>query len=200
MKHLATFFSTVLHPLLLPTLGLLVIFSTNSHFTYVPLEFKRYIVLVTLVSTCILPLSVMPLFYQLRVIKSIKMETTKERIMPLITTAFFFGLGYIFLSRFQLPSFIRIFYSGTIVAVVCALAITLIWKVSIHMVGIGGIFGALIALNITYGINTLLWLTVVLIIAGIVGTSRLKLNAHSPSQVYIGFSLGVASLLAVSLF
>ncbi len=126
------------------------------------------------------------------------MESTKERIVPLITTAFFFGLGYVFLTRFQLPAFIKIFYSGTITAVLCSLVLTLLWKISIHMVGIGGIFGALLALNIMYGINTMAWLILVIVLAGVVGTSRLKLNAHTPAQVYAGFGLGLSALLAAA--
>ncbi|WP_139314913.1 PAP2 family protein [Saccharicrinis aurantiacus] len=195
---LAKIISTLFHPLLMPTLGLLVIFSLNSHITYIPFEYRKYITLVIFVSTFVLPLSIMPLFYQLGVIKSIQMEKPKERIIPLITTSFFFALGYLFLTRFQLPSFIASFYSGTLTAVVCALLITLFWKISIHMVGVGGVVGALLAISLKYGVNTLVMLTFCVFVAGLIGTARLKLNAHNPKQVYAGFALGLFSLLVAS--
>ncbi|TLX72110.1 PAP2 family protein [Labilibacter sediminis] len=198
-KKLAAIISTLLHPLLMPTLGVLVIFSTQSHVTFIPFEFRRMVTIIILVSTCILPLSIMPLFMQLGKIKTIHMETSKERILPLLSTSLFFILGYFFLLKFHLPAFIPMFFLGTLLAVLMSMGISFFWKISIHMVGIGGLLGALISMAIKYGVNTHMWMFVAIGVAGILGSSRLALGAHNPKQVYAGFLLGLIVICVVVL-
>lgn len=199
IKKIASALSLVLHPLLMPTLGLLVIFSTQSHITYIPFEYRRLIVIIVLVSTCILPLSIMPLLLQLRIIKSMQMETARERLIPLLSTAGFFMVGYFFLQKFNPPTFITLFYLGTLIAVLLSLFISFFWKISIHMLGIGGLLGALLAVWLKFGVTTHLWMLVVLVAAGLIGSSRLLLGAHNPKQVYAGFILGVVVVSSVVL-
>ncbi|MGQ1785823.1 MULTISPECIES: PAP2 family protein [unclassified Saccharicrinis] len=199
VKKIASILSLLLHPLLMPTIGLLVIFSTQSHVTFIPFEYRRMVSIIVLVSTCILPLSIMPLYLQTGMVKSIQMETAKERIVPLLTTSGFFLLGYFFLKKFQLPAFIPLFFLGTLVAVLLSMSISFFWKISIHMVGIGGLLGALVSMSLKYGVNTHLWMLAVILVAGMLGSSRLILGAHSPSQVYSGFVLGLMVICTIVL-
>lgn len=189
-KKVASIISTMFHPMLMPTIGLLVIFSTQSHITFIPFEFRKIVTLIVLISTCILPLSVIPIFIQTGVIKSIQMETSKERILPLLVTGLFFILGYFFLKKLQLPAFISLFFLGTLVTVIISMLISFFWKISIHMVAIGGILGALISMWLKYGVNTNVWMLITILVAGTVASCRLLLNAHTPSQVYSGYFLG----------
>jgi len=199
LKKIASIISTILHPMLMPTIGLLVIFSTQSHVTFIPYEFRRLVVIIVLVSTCILPLSVMPIFLQTGVIKSIYMKSNKERILPLLVTGFFFILGYFFLKKFQLPAFIPLFFLGSLCAVLFSLIISFFWKVSIHMVGIGGVLGALVSMSIKYGVDTTMWILIAIGVAGILGSSRLALKEHNGLQVYSGFFLGLGIICLIVL-
>ncbi len=198
-KKLASLLSILLHPLLMPTIGLLVIFSTQSHVTFLPFELRRSIIIIVLISTCILPVSVIPLFLQTGLIKSLQMETSKERIIPLMSTAVFFMLGYFFLKKFQLPAFIPLFFLGTLVAVLASLSISFFWKISVHMVGIGGLLGALVSMSLKYGVNTHVWLLIAIFVSGLLGSSRLAVGAHNPKQVYAGFALGLIIICLVVL-
>jgi len=141
----------------------------------------------------------MPLFLQLGVIKSIQMESSKERMLPLLTTAGFFILGYFFLKKFQLPSFIPLFFLGTLLSVLISMSITFFWKISIHMVGIGGLLGALVSMSLKYGVNTHVLMLSIILIAGVLGSCRLLLGSHSPKQVYAGFLLGLLVICTVVL-
>ena len=62
------------------------------------------------------------------------------------------------------------------------------------MIGVGGLVGMMLGMSerLTMDLNTLLIL--LFVIAGLVGFSRLKLNAHNPFQVYLGFVVGAGSL------
>ncbi len=197
LKKIATIISTLLHPMLMPTLGILVIFSTQSHITFLPYEYRRLVTIIVLISTCILPLSVIPLFIQTKVIKSIQMDSSRERIIPLLVTGIFFMIGYYFLKKFQLPAFIPLFFLGTLVALIISLSISFFWKISIHMVGIGGVLGALIAISTKYGVNTNMWLLLGIGISGLLASCRLALDAHNPKQVYSGFFIGMLSILSI---
>jgi membrane-associated phospholipid phosphatase len=51
--------------------------------------------------------------------------------------------------------------------------------------------GALFVFGELFGFNPVWWLCVVLILAGILGTSRMILRQHSLLQVIVGFVVGI---------
>ena len=74
--------------------------------------------------------------------------------------------------------------------IVSSASITLFYKVSIHSAAIWGIVGILLPLN-KVADGLLLIPTVILIVAaGLVMSSRLMLNAHTPREVLVGSLLG----------
>jgi len=66
-------------------------------------------------------------------------------------------------------------------------------KTSLHMLGIGGIIGFVMVISYEYQLNFNALLAGLFILAGLIGLSRLALNAHRPKEVYIGFMLGIIS-------
>nr|WP_319400267.1 PAP2 family protein [uncultured Carboxylicivirga sp.] len=191
MKIFSKVFSTLFHPLLMPTIGLFLIFNIGGHFAYIPFEHKRIVYLIVFLSTSVLPLSLIPLFLLLGVIKSVYMKQRKERLLPVAFTGLFYLLGYYFLVRFPVvPYFIQGFMLATLLTIIVAMFITFFWKISMHMIGIGGLTGALLALSMRFGLDITVLFSIVVIISGLVGVSRLYLNAHTPLQVHIGFILG----------
>lgn len=191
MKYLSKILSVVLHPLVIPILGLFLVFNIGGHFSYMPLDHKRFVYLIVFLSTCILPLSVMPLFFLLGVVKSMHMRERKERILPLLFTGLFYLLGYLFLLRISVvPSFIKGFMLATIIAIGIAMIINLFWKISMHMIGIGGLTGAILALSMRFGLDIWIAFSVIVLFSGLLGMARLVLNAHTPLQVHLGYLLG----------
>jgi len=183
--------STLFHPLLIPTIGLFLIFNLGGHFAYLPFEHKRAVYIIVLLSTCALPLTLIPLFLLTGIIKSVYMRERKERIFPTLATGGFYLLGYFFLSKIEIvPAFIQAFMLATIVTICIALAITFFWKISMHMIGIGGLTGALLALSLRFDLDIWIAFSCVLLISGLLGSSRLYLKAHTPLQVHAGFALG----------
>ena len=66
------------------------------------------------------------------------------------------------------------------------------WKISLHLIGIGGVLGVFLALQIIKG-GLLNLIVALILVSGILAFARLKEKAHSPAQVYAGFLLGVFS-------
>jgi hypothetical protein len=75
------------------------------------------------------------------------------------------------------------------------LVITLRWKISAHMVGIGGLLGALLGVMVVHGAHAPVVLALAFVAAGALGTARLLVSDHTPAQVYVGTLLGTACML-----
>lgn len=119
------------------------------------------------------------------------METRQERKIPyLITAIFYFSESY-FLLNAEVPVLVKALMFGATLLVISVLLVNLFWKISAHMVGIGGLCGMMIAVSYRIQINLHFVIILLFLIAGLVAFSRLKLNAHNPAQVYLGFLLGI---------
>jgi len=71
------------------------------------------------------------------------------------------------------------------------------WKISIHAVGAGALTATVFVLSLKMYTPLTWYLAAVILTGGLVLSSRLRLNSHNPSQVWIGFLTG---LLGISLF
>ena len=199
MRIVSQIISILFHPMFMPLLGIFLIFQSGTHISYLPFEAKRIIYFVVAITSCILPLSALPLLYQLKIIKSFRMETARERFIPILLTAFFYYMGYLLLRKMGVPSMIDKFILATLIAIVGASAISYFWKISIHTTGIGGVTGAIIALSLIYGFDMSIWIALLLIASGITASARLYLGDHNPLQVYAGYFWGLGVVLGTIL-
>jgi hypothetical protein len=189
-KTLAHIVSAIFHPLVMPTVGLLFIFWSITNIILLPLEAKRIILIIVAINTLALPMLMIPLFYRLHLIKSIQMHSHRERIIPMAFTLIPYIFSYYFLNRLPIVEEIPGFMLGASITIALVLIISVWWKISIHMVGIGGITGLFFALSIRFYADVTWLLVAAVLIAGLVAWSRLSLNAHKPAQVYLGFAIG----------
>jgi membrane-associated phospholipid phosphatase len=176
--------------MLMPLLGIFIIFNSGTHLSFVSFDAQRVIYITVMLATFILPASLLPLFYQFRIIQTFNMQTARERLFPLIVTAVFNYLGLVLLRKMGLSGVINNFLTASLLALTMSAVITTFWKISLHMLGLGGVVGLIIALAIRYNLDLTLYLTLLLMVAGITGSARLDLGAHKPSQIYAGFLLG----------
>ena len=192
LKTAAKFFSYVFHPLIIPTLGMIIIFNSNSYVNFaIPFELKKAVVILVGLSTFVIP-TLFTLFLQNRgYIKTIEMETTKERVIPYGFTVIFYFFTIYMMIKAPIPPIIFNFMIGALVSVILAFIVNLKWKISAHMIGIGGLVGALIATSFLLNVNLISYITLSIFVAGLVASSRLILNAHSPNQLIVGFLIGM---------
>ena len=196
---LAKVLSTLFHPLLMPLFGVVFIFYSGSYISYLPSDIKRIIILVVGANTFGLPLLMMPLFIQFGVVKSLAMESNKERILPLAFTLIPYILSVYFLIKLPIPFVIAAFMLGASLIVASCLIISYWWKISIHMVGVGGLVGFIIAFSVRLYTDVIPYLIISIFIAGLLASARLYSKAHKPIQVYSGFALGFIIMLLIIL-
>lgn len=199
-KLLAKIISIVFNPLLMPTYGLLILLNSDTYFTMLPFHAKKVIFIIIFITTCLLPLAFIPLFMYQNLLKSLEMETIKERIIPLATVGILYFMGYLILEQMDVPSTIANVILAGAITIFIVLLITLKWKISVHMAGIGALTGAILAFSYYLETNFIIFLLASIFVAGLVGTSRLLLEHHTPTQIYTGYGLGLTVLVLTFVF
>lgn len=198
-KTFAKIFSVLFHPLLLPAIGIVILYNSGSVLEYLPFQAKKVILLVVLVSTFVLPLTFVPFFIFQRIIKSVQMENNRERLIPFFVTAILYFFCYYLLVRLGAPETITKFILAATTTVLILFLLSFKWKISAHMTGIGGLTGSLIAVSFRLGVNLEYFIIAVVIASGIIGYSRLALKAHKHYQIYLGWLTGVFLTISVIL-
>jgi hypothetical protein len=194
---MAKIISIIFHPLLMSVYGILIIFSAPTPIGYLPVTVKKLLLLITLINNVLLPLSLIPYFRYRNIITSWTVEARKERMLPLLTTSFFYSVTAFISFKFNIPPFIKSFiFSATFLAI-CVTIISLWWKISIHSVGAGALTALVIVLSVKMYTPLTWFLLGVILVSGLVLSSRLWLNSHSPKEVWFGLLLG---FLGSSLF
>jgi hypothetical protein len=199
---LAKIISVIFHPLLMPTYALLIIFNSGTHFSYMPFEIKKLVFILVLLSTLVIPVAIIPFLINLKVVSDFTMEKGRERFFPFLVTAMAYYFAYQLLKNISLTmtGFIEIMLLASAILVFFCLLVTLKWKISAHLTGIGGMMGAMIYFSLSYYVNSSLLIIALSLIAGAVAYARLQLNAHTPAQVYVGFISGFGGMAGILYF
>jgi hypothetical protein len=193
MKPIARLLSIVLHPLFMPayTLGLaLRVDPQVSFFLRAGMFWTTLIMVGTM--TIIFPLTSTLLLMRAGLVRSIELPTRQERVPVFVSTMLYYAMTWWLLQRSPLHGLLPVLFGGAFLALILTALITLRWKISVHMVGIGGLLGALCAIALLHRTPLLPLIATVLVLAGALGTARLLTSDHSPAQVYAGTVLGFA--------
>lgn len=187
----AKFISIIMHPVLMPTYALVLIFQLSNYLDYTtPPSVKFALFMIVIFNTLVMPVLISWLLLKRGLIKSFNMDKREERIVPFICNTVLMMVAYYMISRISVPKIFSMLLLGAAASVVLAILINLKWKVSIHMIGIGGITGMFFGLSTFLLIDLRFPILVSLLVAGIIGTARLCMGAHKPAQLYAGFFVG----------
>jgi hypothetical protein len=187
--------SYMFHPIFMPVYGILIYLNSGTYLEYLPFEARRAIFLIILLTTLVIPLSLLPMFLYGRLVKSVFMESQRERLIPLLAMALLYMFAYYMLVHLQVPALIKSYMLATNITILLTLFLSFRFHISLHMVGVGGLLGAVTGLGIRLSINMTLVTMIVLLVCGLVGSARLKLDAHKPAAVYSGFGLGIVVMM-----
>ena len=198
VNGVARIVSVLFHPLLLATY-LFGLFAFTLPTAFSPLKEDGHFKFVLLIFcvTFLLPALNIGLFKMLGYVKSMAMEDRKDRVVPFVFMSLLYcAITYLFYSRTRIGLHDNLLKFLLIIdiLVVVGTVVTLFYKVSVHSIGAWGIVGILLPLNKVVEDGTLFYpMLASIIIAGVVMTSRLQLNAHTPREVMIGSILGLAT-------
>jgi len=191
MKKIANLISIVLHPLLMPTIGIFLIFQSGTFLSYIPENIQRILIWIIAVITLFVPLFMVPFYWFKKIIHSYRMDTITERNIPFFITSILFLFGYFYIKQLNAPPTIQLYILSVFIVSLIVSIVTLFWKISAHMAGIGGVIGLIIVFVLKYMADMNHFLLLFIVLSGLIGTSRLYLNDHKPAQIYTGLVLGI---------
>jgi hypothetical protein len=223
IRTLAQVISFVFHPLLMLTYMLVLLLIINPYlFGVSSLGEKagKVLILQVFMYTFFIPAVSVLLFRALGLVKSIELEDRHDRIGPyILTSIFYLWLFYNLLHTdrlnvgkmqfsLQIPTAYTSFVLGATIALFLAFFINIFSKISAHAVGMGGLLG-MVAITMmwfsyeTFTVHSSILgifqlsmravLIVTIVLAGLVGTARLILQARQPMDLYGGYLVGFAS-------
>lgn len=190
LKVLSYFF----HPLFIPIMGTLSYFVITPK--YSPLEMQSGNILPIFILTVIIPIIIYFILRNLGVVSNIFLPRVNERKYPLLISL---GLLLMILLK-VIPNNYTIelyyFFLGLITATAaCLFLLFLKFKSSLHMMGMGTLLMFLVGLSIHFEINITIAISALTLASGLVATARLYFQAHSGSELLIGFLVGMTSQL-----
>ncbi|TAH41198.1 MAG: hypothetical protein EYC69_09510 [Bacteroidetes bacterium] len=190
-NNLARILSIVLHPVLMPSYALYFLLNHSSYFETTTSEHeKSALYSIILLNTLVLPILISYILVRRGWIHSFEMAKKEERIIPYISNAILLVVAYYMMRNLMLPKIFYLMILGAAAAVVFAVIINLKWKISIHMIGIGGIVGTFFGLSNFMVVDLRFPILITILIAGLLGSARLSLGAHTSMQIYAGFLIG----------
>ena len=214
LRPIAKLISLLFHPLFVVTYLLLILFTVNPYLFSVQDAKGKGLVLISVMFLSVLfPLVIIIMLRFLGFIKSLELEDRMERIGPLIGTGLFYL--WLYINIYQNPAIPKAFsllVLGSTIGLFMAFFMNNFTKVSLHAVGMGGFVTAILLIRFlfsydffivhlgiigSYKVHPDLLVYFIILLAGVVGTSRLYLQVHNRSQVMGGFLIGfIAQIIA----
>lgn len=190
LQRISLILSIILHPILSTTYIFIVIFSSNSFVAYLPVKFKVMLTLFVAFNTVFLPLLLIVLIHRLRIIHDYTLKDNRDRVFPLAISVLPYLFTIFLFSRLQVPFvLIKILQAGIYTLMVSA-AISYFWKISLHLTGMGGISGFLLASALQGNQVAIPTFILCIMLSGLLASARLIKGDHYPAQVYTGFLTG----------
>ncbi len=191
--------SVVLHPLWMP---LLVVYLSLNYIPFVKPSIYNNIGAIYLsifVYSVFLPLISLFVLIKLKILNSLEIFKLRERPLPLFITFFWVSLGLFSLQNILLfVPFLNAALLGCVIIIILSSFVSLFWKISLHMLGMGGVLAVLVGASVLYETRPVL-IIFLIFLSGVLGSARLYENAHSSTQIYSGFIVGFLIQLVVLL-
>ncbi|WP_240477796.1 phosphatase PAP2 family protein [Cyclobacterium amurskyense] len=192
LKKTALGLSVIFQPLVIPTFMVATLFYIVPEATMVPKGAKWAVLLLIGFTTFLVPLlSLLGLRYS-AVINSLQLPNRRERIYPFALVSVFYVMTVSFFYwKLNIDQLLLVTLGLVTVSLVLMTVVTFFYKISAHQTAMGGWVAIVGVLSVKFTSGPMFYyFLLVIVLSGLIGTARLYLNAHRPSEVYAGFLLG----------
>lgn len=195
---IANLVSYLLHPIFIPLYMVLYLLNSGIYFSlFLTVEARLILITTFLVTTILVPLLIIYVLYRKKIIQSFFLVTKEERIYPLLIISVFYYLTYYLLKGIHVSFILSYYMLGATFLSILALIITFYMRISLHLLGIGGIAGMMAGLSANISLNLFIPILLVLLLSGLTGFARLKVDSHKPVEIYTGFLVGSAVMFVL---
>ena len=197
IRAIASFISYVFHPVFVPVY--LVLFMVYVH-PYLFAGFDGFgrsmIVMRAVIMYAFFPAITVVLLKAVKFIDTIYLKTQKDRIIPLVACGiWYFWMWFVErgLEEYPKPAVqlaLAIWLSASF-----GLMANIVMKVSLHAIAMGVMLTFILLLAFSQSLNFGIYISIALLITGLVCTSRFIVSDHHPKEVYGGLGIGMFSML-----
>ncbi len=202
IKWIAKIISYIFHPVFVPVY--IVLFMVYIHpylfAGFAPWD-KTRVVLMALLMFSFFPIITVLLLKALNFINSIYLKTQKDRIIPLVACGvWYFWITYIWWNSNKIEGSFAIPKEGVRLALAVfisswlALMANIKIKISLHAISMGVMLSFIFLLAFSQSLSFGIYISIAVLIAGLVCTSRFFVSDHSQKEVYAGLLLGVLAM------
>lgn len=195
MKKIARVLSYLFHPLIMPSLGLLILLNSGTYLSLFDPAVKRAIMFVLVLGTLVFPLMMLPILYYRNLVSSFKDATREEQLIPQIIILILYIITFVYFNRLPLSRMIHAYVLSASLVLFLVMLLNLRFNICVHSAALGGISGLIIALIYTFGTPMEGILILSLLAGGLSGSSRLALGIKRWWEVLLGYLLGFGVVL-----
>ncbi|RTY89498.1 hypothetical protein EKM01_14230 [Flavobacterium sp. RSP46] len=190
MKKTLPLFSYIFHPIFIPAMAtLFYLFFNRSDFVS---QEKIFIFFQVLIVTVLIPVLAFFLLRATGNIDSIMVSKISQRKIPLILHCFLIIL--LVRKSITIDSYpeLHFFLLGGLLSSLLALILLFLQiKASLHMIAFSSLTVFIIGLSLHLQIQNIFTIALLLLLNGMVATSRLEMKAHTIKELFLGFVLGI---------
>lgn len=200
IRAVATVLSYIFHPLFVPVYisWFLVMVQPYLFASFTATE-KMIVILRFFVLYSFFPLVTVLLIKALGFIRSVQLKTQKERIIPYVACGlYYFWMWYVLRNQPEFSRQVVMLAFAIFIASSMGLMANIYMKISMHAISMGVMVAFIFFLAFNQPIPFGIYISVALLIAGLVCTARFIVSDHNPAEIYVGLLVGItAQLLAI---
>ncbi len=186
----ARLFTNLFSPFYAPVWAVvwLLFFSTMRSFS---LKYRLFLLLIIVVFTIVVPRLTIYLFRKSGNFSRWQFDARTNRHVQYAISLVSYVACYLLLSKMDVFGFVACVVVAAIIALIICFIINMWWKISVHMVGVGGWIGFVGAFSFRFGFDPVAPTCAVIMIAGVLGSCQMFFRQHTLIQIIAGFFVGM---------
>ena len=200
IRKAAKLVSYIFHPVFVPVyLVYFIIYIHPYAFAGISALLKSETLITAFVCFTFFPLVTVLLLRGLKFIPSIELKTRQDRIIPLIACAvWYFWVWWVWHNLPYIPHELTLLALTSWLSVAIAPFLNVVMKISLHAISLGVMLTCMSLMVFSGNMEPGLYLSVALLITGLVCTARLIDSDHSQTEMYAGLALGISTTLVIN--
>lgn len=191
--------SHILHPLLMPLAGGLIYYCVAPRF--IPNEVVTAKAFGLIVLTILIPIVLYFLLKNTGLITTNGIDEANERKIPLLLLVILYIIVIKMVVDIHHYPELYYFFLGVLFSTLCAIFMVMFnIKSSLHIMGISSITMFTIALSIHFGSNLTVLIALLMVINGLLATSRMHCKSYTNTELILGLLFGVIPQLMLANF
>jgi hypothetical protein len=195
LRLIAKIISYIFHPIFIPIYLCWFVVKTQSYLfaTFSSWE-KTVFVLRFGVMYAMFPLVSILLMRAVGFVSSVQLKTQRDRIIPYIVCMIYYWWMWYVLHNQSFPREFTILSFAIFLTSIGGLMANIYMKVSMHAMAAGVMVAFVIMLGFSQDISFGIYISLAILLAGLICTSRFIASDHIPREIYGGLLIGILSL------